>query len=139
MKKYDAVLSDVAKADLLDIATYTQERYGERQADAYEQVLRNAIEAICTEPLRPGSRDRSTDLKQPGLRSYHTALPNDPSKTGVKSPRHLVLYSEPKEDRITIHRIIHEARDVEHQVTPDRETRQVYKAKENQTDHARER
>lgn len=136
---YKIDLSIPAHDDIKDIGEYTQDRYGAKQAQSYQAVLERALSAIREDPFRPGSRDRSHDANQPGLRSYHTALSNDPSETNVKSPRHLILYSEPKDDVITIARIIHETRDVERHLSPERPKHQVYKAKAPEKDRGRER
>ena len=139
MSDFKIELSDPARDDIQDISQYTQTRYGAKQADAYDHVVRSALDSIREDPFRPGSRDRSKDLKQPGLRSYHTSLSNDPAESHVKSPRHLILYFEPKDDVVVINRIVHESRDIDRHLSPEQDQRQVYKAKTPTKDQGRER
>ena len=139
MTKYDMDLSVPARNDIDDIATYTTDRYGAKHADAYGSVLERALEAIRDDPFCPGSRDRTEDANSNGLRSYHIALSNDPAVTDVKSPRHLILYTEPKDNVIIVVRIIHDSRDIERHVSPDRQQQSIYKAREPAMGQGRER
>lgn len=139
MTKYDIDLSVPARNDINDIANYSTNRYGAKHADAYESVLERALEAIREDPFRPGSRDRTKDGNLEGLRSYHTTLSNDPAETHVNSPRHLILYTEPKDNVVTVVRIIHDSRDIGRHLSPERQQRQAYKAKEPAKDQGRER
>jgi|GEM_PF-381118 len=139
MTKFDVGLTASARDDIKEIADYAQERYGAKQAEAYQNVIEKAVMSISEDPLRPGSRDRSEDLKHPGLRSFHTALSNNPTETNVKNPRHLIFYFEPKNDRVLITRIIHDSRDIEHHLSQKPERGRVYKVTSPAKDKSRER
>jgi toxin ParE1/3/4 len=63
------VLSPDAQRDIREALKWSRERFGERAAVRYRDLLKQALRDIAVEPQRPGSRDRP-DLAQ-GVRTYH--------------------------------------------------------------------
>ena len=108
-------LTDRAGQDLDAIYAYTEERYSQRQADQYEQLLSQSLKDIQHDPYRPESKDR-TDIGS-GLRSLHTRHSTSRSGTEVKNPRHVVIYYLPNEDQITVSRILHDSMDVQRHIS----------------------
>lgn len=52
MERPEWVLSDTAKADLLDIAVYTVETWGEAQGDVYIEGLYEHLDRLCDFPRK---------------------------------------------------------------------------------------
>ena len=111
------IITDSARSDLLDIRRYTLGRYGETKAKAYDLLIKQALRDLRDDPNRPGSRDRPEIGES--IRSYHTALARGRSGSGVKSPRHFVLYFISAADDVVISRILHDSRDLGRHVPRD--------------------
>ena len=60
------VVSPRAQADIDDIWEYTVSQWGVRQAETYLRLIKEAVEAVATDP-RVG---RSCDDVRPGYRKY---------------------------------------------------------------------
>jgi toxin ParE1/3/4 len=60
------VVSPRAQADIDDIWEYTVGRWGTRQAETYLRLIKEAVEAVATDP-RAG---RTCDDVRPGYRKY---------------------------------------------------------------------
>ncbi len=105
-----------ARSDLIDIRTYTIDRYGRAGADAYDALLKQAIRDVWEDPYRPGSQERPEIGAN--IRSYHSALSRERAASTVKSPRHFVLYFLPHDDEVAISRVLHDSRDLARHV-PD--------------------
>lgn len=137
------VITDTARDDLADIRRYTAERYGPAMVENYDKVLKQALNDIQQDPQRMGSKDRADDLHAPGFRSYHVALSRDRSESTVKTPRHVLLYFEPKPDEVVVSRVIHEARDLQRHLPEQHlEQARTFKRRTEQTqsrDKGRER
>jgi toxin ParE1/3/4 len=93
MKK--VVLSAPARADLREIAAYTRERWGERQARAYLAEFKARFTALAALPELGRPRN---DLAV-GLRS-------------ILVGRHLVFYRR-SAARITVSRVLHSSTDIQ--------------------------
>ena len=65
-------LSESAKSDLLEIAIYTVEMWGEAQGDAYIEALYAHLDRLCDFPLQaPTARDiAGDDLRISRYRSH---------------------------------------------------------------------
>ena len=52
------IITTPARSDLRDIRRYTVDRHGRRAADAYDNLLKQALRDIRDDPFRPGSKER---------------------------------------------------------------------------------
>jgi toxin ParE1/3/4 len=96
-------LTPLARRDLRLIFAYTADRFGDRQTDAYRQLLNQALERIAADPqagskLRPelGDNVRSVWLGAFARRR--------------RSARHVVFY-RPTDEGIVVLRVLHDAMD----------------------------
>lgn len=89
-----------------DIWYWTAARYDVGQAMKYQVLLDQALDDLRLEP------DRASSIPRPdlgvGVRSYHIALSEFRSGTGIKSPRHVVVYALRKADEVLVLRIVHD-------------------------------
>lgn len=99
-------LSSLASQDILGIWEYTKSTYGYKQALAYSEFLEQAIQDVVADPERPSSIPRP-ELGT-GVRSYHIELSKRRSGTGVKSPRHVIVYALRTADEVFVLRIVHD-------------------------------
>jgi toxin ParE1/3/4 len=60
------VYTDDAKAELRDIALYTERQWGKEQSATYLRLVRSAVRTLAASPHLGRARDEI----QPGLRSY---------------------------------------------------------------------
>ena len=95
-KGYD--LSKKAKADLRGIWNYTEDRWGEQQADTY---YRNIIQSLA-------------DIA--GGRRKGRRFPLRPRYFKIKQDRHLIFYMVSDDGRVFVSRILHEAMDLPSQL-----------------------
>lgn len=91
MKSYR--LTPAAQRDLASIWDFTQERWGENQAEIYISEMREAIERIAVEPYR----GRACDEVREGYRRYSIGS-------------HLIFYIE-RTDSVDVIRILHQRMD----------------------------
>lgn len=108
-------LAEPALKDIDEIWSYTAEVYDVDQADAYEALLWQAIRDIRDAPERPSSRKRD-DLGQ-AVRTYHIELSKGRSGTGIKAPRHVLIYTLHFEGEVRILRILHDRMKPEHHLS----------------------
>ncbi len=99
-------LSGPANEDIRSIWEYTRSTYDYEQAIAYFELLEQAIRDVVADPERPSSIPRP-ELGT-GVRSYHIALSKFRSGTGIKSPRHVIVYALRRADEVYILRIVHD-------------------------------
>lgn len=92
-----------AEADLLDIAVWTAEHFGSRQAAYYVETLTQAIEALHEGPDIPGVKAR--DDIAPGIRTLHVA------RRGRKG-RHFVMLRVAEGRVIEVLRLLHDSMDL---------------------------
>ena len=91
-ENYD--LSEKAKADLRGIWNFTEDRWGEQQADTYYREIIKTIELLAT-----GDRQgRKADVRD-GYLKYPTG-------------RHFVYFTR-ETDRIKVVRVLHQSMDVD--------------------------
>jgi toxin ParE1/3/4 len=98
---------------------WSQERFGERAAERYRNLLKQAIRDIATDPARPGSQNRSNLAR--GVRTYHLFFSRDRARSDlgvVGKPRHFLVYRR-REDAIDVLRVLHDARDLERHLPED--------------------
>lgn len=99
-------LSGPANEDIRAIFEYTCSTYDLKQAIAYSDLIQTAIHDIVADPERPSSIPHP-ELGE-GVRSYHTELSKYRSGTGVKSPRHVIIYTLRLAEEVYVLRIVHE-------------------------------
>lgn len=96
-----------------DIWYWTAVRYDADQALKYQALLDQALDDLGLDPGRPSSIPRP-DLGV-GVRSYHIELSKHRSGTGIKSPRHVIIYTLRQADEVYVLRIIHDRMNLRHQ------------------------
>ena len=112
--RYRIVLAPSARTDIREALIWTQERFGERAAARYRDLLKQALRDIAADPARPGSKERP-DLAR-GIRTYHLVFSRDRAAGDlgvVRKPRHFLVYRRRGEDVIDIVRVLHDARDLQ--------------------------
>ncbi len=85
---------------------WTEEKYDVDQAVRYQMLLDQALDDVRIDPERPSSRPHPEWGAQ--VRSYRIALSKRRSGTGIKSPRHIVVYTLEYEDEVFVLRILHD-------------------------------
>lgn len=111
------VVSNPARRDIKDVLVWSIERFGDRAAERYRDLIAKAIELVAAEPDRSGSRKRS-DL--PGdYRLYHLRNCAELARTEtgvVKEPRHFVVYRPLSGGGSEIVRVLHDSMDLKRHV-----------------------
>lgn len=108
------VLAPAARGDIREALIWSEERFGERAAARYRDLLKQALRDIAADPERPGSRKRPELGRK--ICSYHLFFSRDRARSQmgvVRNPRHFVIYRRCDKDMIEIVRILHDARDLE--------------------------
>ena len=100
-RKPRIVLGKLAENDLANIATWSAENFGAKQADAYVDAILDAVDELSAgEPARSKARDEIAA----GVRTLHMAKPG-------RRGRHLLVYMVTG-DVLTIIRILHDSMEV---------------------------
>ena len=106
-------VSDFAKSDMEDIWYWTAIRYDADQAVKYQALLDQALDDLRLDP------ERASSIPRPelglGVRSYHIELSKFRSGTGIKSPRHVIVYALRRAGEVYILRIVHDRMDLRQQ------------------------
>lgn len=89
-------LTKMAKADLKEIARYTQDQWGRDQRDKYLAMLDGCFHQLAANPLI--GKDCS-DIRS-GYRK-------------IKAGSHVIFYRQPSVDMIEIVRVLHGSMDIE--------------------------
>jgi toxin ParE1/3/4 len=108
------VLAPAARSDIREALMWIQERFGERGAARYRDLLKQALRDVAADPERLGSKERP-DLAR-GVRTYHLFFSRDRARGSlgvVKKPRHFLVYRRRGEAVIDVVRVLHDARDLE--------------------------
>lgn len=105
-------LSASARADIVNVLSWTARRFGDQTQARYERLLSKALRDLSTEPLRLGSAARP-ELGN-GVRSYH--LRHSRKHSGVARPRHLILYRIAEGSIVEVGRVLHDAMELERQL-----------------------
>ena len=102
------VRSAAFKADEIDCLEWSLERFGEKAAERYLNLIRVALGEICREPLIPGSRDfegvRLFDLRHSRMRAAVDGVV-------VGNPRHFIVYRV-RGERTEALRLLHDSIDL---------------------------
>lgn len=96
-KDWKPQLARLAQRDYANIAEWTEENFGVRQADVYAELIDNALDRLAADPFALPSRNRDTDLGN-GYRTIRIA----------KQGRHILVYRIEAE-RVLIVRILHDS------------------------------
>ncbi|MCJ2015010.1 type II toxin-antitoxin system RelE/ParE family toxin [Methylobacterium sp. J-076] len=92
-----------AERDIEDILRETLRTFGNRQVQAYAEIIDRAVAMIVDDPERPSTRSR-TELA-PGIRSFHMAHAS-PRRRGAS---HILYFSVIAERReVVVLRVLHE-------------------------------
>jgi len=113
------ILAPAAERDVRETLRWSRERFGERAAARYRNLLKQALRDIAADPERPGSQERP-DLA-PGIRVYHLFFSRDRARGSlgiVRTPRHFLVYRR-RETVIDVVRVLHDARDLERHMPAD--------------------
>ncbi len=109
---YEVHLAPAARRDLLAVMVWSVREFGQQAALRYDALIRQALKDIAEDPERPGSKERP-EIMITGARTYHLVFSHSRVKgTGVKTPRHLLLYRPSGEGLIEVSRIIHDSCDL---------------------------
>lgn len=92
--------------DFTEILRWTEERFGARQSNAYEALLRATLAKLAADPLIQPSKQRDKEIGA-GFRTLHVARPG----------RHLILYRI-ETDIVQVVRILHDRMDVSRHLPP---------------------
>ncbi len=103
------VLGQLAEDDLTNIAAWTAENFGAKQAEVYIDAILDTIEELTSH--EPG-RSKARDEIALGIRTLHMAKPG-------RRGRHMLVYTA-TDDTITIVRILHDSMEVSRHL-PDAE------------------
>lgn len=101
-EKWRIVLGRSAEDDFSNIAAWTSENFGVRQAEAYVDAMLDAIDELSANPLH--ARSKARDEIGPGIRTLHM------SKRGRRG-RHLLLYRTDDETLVVL-RILHDSMEI---------------------------
>ena len=108
------ILAPAARVDIRQALIWSQERFGERAAVRYGDLIKQALRDIAADPERPGSQARA-DLAR-DMRTYHLFFSRDRARSElgiVRKPRHFMVYRRRGENAIDVVRVLHDARDLE--------------------------
>lgn len=116
-RRRQVLLTPAAERDITEALIWSEEKFGTRAALRYGSILKQGLQDIGSDPLRPGS------LARPELglevRSYHLHFSRNRARIGVgivRSPRHFVLYRLREPGMLDVLRILHDARDLERHI-----------------------
>lgn len=107
---WSILVAQGAQQDLVAIRTWTQQRFGSRQALAYARTPALALHALCDEgPDLPGANPRD-DLGS-GIRVLHVARHG-------RHGRHFVVFRAGDKHCIDVLRILHDSMDLARHTEP---------------------
>jgi toxin ParE1/3/4 len=108
-------LSALARADIVNVLSWTAQRFGDQARARYEQLLAKALRDLSAEPRPLGSAARP-ELGD-GVRSYH--LQHSRKRSEVARPRHLILCRIAEGSIVEVGRVQHNAMEQERHVAFD--------------------
>jgi toxin ParE1/3/4 len=98
---------------------WTVREFGARAALRYDALIKQALKDIAVELERPGSKERP-EIMIEGARTYHLSLSRSRVRgSGVKEPRHFLLYRRRDAGVIEVARILHDGRDLQRHLPED--------------------
>lgn len=96
-----------AERDLIDIAQWTREHFGARQAGIYLETVFLALEALTQGPQTIGAKAR--DEIGPGIRTLHIAR-------GGRKGRHFIAFRPGPDGMLDVLRVLHDSMDLSRQL-----------------------
>jgi plasmid stabilization system protein ParE len=84
-----------ARRDIAAILKRSRNEFGVAASERYLAIITQALQDIQADPERPGSKE-SPEFMIEGARTYHLSFSR--RRTGVKDPRHILLYRRRKND-----------------------------------------
>jgi toxin ParE1/3/4 len=96
-------LSRKARKDIENALAWSLDQFGERQHDAYQELIREALVEIADDPTAPPARERPEIRK--GIWTFHIA------RRG-RHARHLFVYRLKRNGEVDIVRFLHDAMDL---------------------------
>lgn len=107
-----ATLTPSARQDIRDASRWSELKFCKAAAIRYRALLVQAFRDLEADPVRPGSKARP-ELMVPEVRTYHLASSRSRTEqSGVKTPRHYILYRSIAPGHIEIARILHDSSDL---------------------------
>lgn len=100
-RKPSIVFGKLAEDDLANIATWSAENFGAKQAEAYVDAILDAVDELSS---GESARSKARDEIAVGIRTLHMAKPG-------RRGRHLLVYTV-ADDVLTIIRILHDSMEV---------------------------
>jgi toxin ParE1/3/4 len=100
------VLSPRARRDIVDVLTFTKERWGEAQARSYRDLIRDALKSVASNPTCGTQRHTIC----PGIWAHHIKQPG-------KNARHIVFYRLSQSETVEIVRLLHDSMDFSQHLT----------------------
>lgn len=88
-----------AKRDIIEVLKYTRDRWGNDQARAYRDLIREALRASSADPKRGKARGT-----RPGILSYHIKQPG-------RDARHIIFYRVSAVGQVDLVRFLHVSMD----------------------------
>lgn len=112
-------LAPAARQDVREILRWSEEKFGKLAQERYRALLKQALSDIEADPELAGSKER-LDILRSGVRTYHLSSSRRRVKgTGVKDPRHFILYQKRADGVIEVGRVLHDGCDLERHVPED--------------------
>lgn len=110
--RFEVRITAAAQRDIKAILSRSRREFGERAAERYRALIKQALLDLANDPQRPGSSARPEILID-GARTYHLAFSRRRvAGDSVRDPRHFLLYRSPQEGVIEVGRVLHDSRDL---------------------------
>jgi toxin ParE1/3/4 len=108
--KYTLRFSTQAVRDISEVLAFTLHQFGDKQRAVYQQIIRDALEELATDPENPRSKRRPEI--HPDTWTMHVG------RRG-KRARHLLLYRIKNDRFVDIARLLHDSMEIERHLPPD--------------------
>ena len=116
----DLRFTAIAKADIADVLDVSFDNFGPLSRRRYEALIATALDDLELDPAPFGSTQRP-DLG-PGIRTYHLRYSQKRGRTAdgvVRTPRHLLVYKEPRPGLVLVLRLLHDSMELERHIPPE--------------------
>jgi toxin ParE1/3/4 len=108
--KHTLRLSSQAVRDIAEVLAFTLEQFGDKQRVIYQQIVRDALEELATNPENPRSKRRPEI--HPDARTMHLGGRG-------KRARHLFLYRIKNNRFVDIGRLLHDSMEIDQHMPAD--------------------
>jgi len=116
----DLLLTVAAQTDIAALLDFSFDNFGQHSRRRYEALIGTALEDLRLDPGLIGSVERP-ELGA-GLRSYHLRYSQKRARTAdglVRTPRHLLIYEQPRPGLVLILRVLHDSMDLDLHIPRD--------------------